>query len=55
VLVLLAAHVKAFAEKHMSARGGSIVDRLQETFQRRFDTSPRSVRPYSHDLRRGVS
>jgi hypothetical protein len=44
VLVSLDKHVKAFSEKHKAVRDGSIVDRLTETFTRRLNTTPGSVR-----------
>lgn len=44
VLAKLHAHVQEFVKKHKGARGGDIVSRLLETFERRYDTTPGSVR-----------
>ena len=43
-LSTLAEHVKAFVEKYNDQRDGILVLCLQETFQRRYDTSSNSVR-----------
>ena len=43
-LSTLAEHIKAFVEKYKDQRDGLLVLRLQETFQRRYDTSSNSVR-----------